>query len=191
MCTLAIHMNTQHYRSESSLVDWWKCLQMETVAVLSVSLSWTSSRNRLATSSVCGECGCVEVHVECGYMWRVWVCGCVEVHVWRDESMHKFPNYTFTFLHAPPPTTPTSLPHPPPPHDSPRASSGHAWNQSMVQQLMREGNLRRRLRKASPMGLKARMTWRFSLHRLTKKLKRDSGVCSASLFSACASGRIA
>ena len=134
-----------------------------------------------------------------------------------DESMHKFdpaPNHTFTYLHALPPTptypphptlppTPTSLPHPtlPPtptslphltlPHNSPRASSGHAWNQSIVQQLMREGNLRRRLRNASPMGLKARMTWRFSLQRLTKKLKSESGVCSASLFSACASGRIA
>ena len=146
-----------------------------------------------------GSCG-VWVYVE---SMGVWVCGgacgeCGYVDVGRDESIHKFPNYTFTFLHAPPPTTPTSfphpptsLPHPPPPHNSPRASSGHAWNQSMVQQLMREGNLRRRLRKASPMGLKARMTWRFSLHRLTKKLKRDSGVCSASLFSACASGRIA
>lgn len=36
-----------------------------------------------------------------------------------------------------------------------RASSGHAWNQSMVQQLMREGNMRRRFLKASPMGLMA------------------------------------
>ena len=29
----------------------------------------------------------------------------------------------------------------------------HTWNQSMVQQLMSEGNIRRRLRNASPMGL--------------------------------------
>ena len=145
----------------------------------------------------CGECGCVHVWSACVEV-HVESVGCV--HVCRDESVHKFsetPNYTNTFLHAPPPTTPTSshtpplLPHPSPPHNSPRASSGHAWNQSMVQQLMREGNLRRRLRKASPMGLKARITWRFSLHRLTKKLKRESGVCSASLFSACANGRIA
>ena len=40
----------------------------------------------------------------------------------------------------------------------PRASSGQAWNQSMVQQLMRDGNWRTRLRNASPMGLKARIT---------------------------------
>ena len=32
------------------------------------------------------------------------------------------------------------------------------WNQSMVQQLTREGNLRRRVRKASPMGLMASTT---------------------------------
>ena len=34
-----------------------------------------------------------------------------------------------------------------------RASSGHSLNQSMVQQLTREGNWRRRARKISPMGL--------------------------------------
>lgn len=32
------------------------------------------------------------------------------------------------------------------------------WNQSMVQQLTREGNIRRRVRKASPMGLMASTT---------------------------------
>ena len=74
---------------------------------------------------------------------------------------------------------------------SPRASSGHAWNQSMVQQLIRDGNFLTRLRKASPIGLKARITWSFSRQRETKKLKRESGVCSVSLFSACANGLIA
>lgn len=39
-----------------------------------------------------------------------------------------------------------------------RASVGQAWNQSMVQQLMREGNMRRRFLKASPIGLIAEMT---------------------------------
>ena len=29
---------------------------------------------------------------------------------------------------------------------------GRTWNQSIVQQLMREGNLRNRVRKASPIG---------------------------------------
>lgn len=36
-----------------------------------------------------------------------------------------------------------------------RASSGHAWNQSMVQQLIREGNILRRFLNASPIGLMA------------------------------------
>ena len=48
----------------------------------------------------------------------------------------------------------------------------------MVQQLMREGNMRRRLRKASPMGLMARTTCRFSFTRSRKKLNMDSGVAS-------------
>ena len=48
----------------------------------------------------------------------------------------------------------------------------------MVQQLMREGNMRRRLRKASPMGLMASTTCRFSFTRSRKKLNMDSGVAS-------------
>lgn len=32
---------------------------------------------------------------------------------------------------------------------------GQDWNQSIVQQLIREGNIRRRFRKASPIGLMA------------------------------------
>lgn len=34
-----------------------------------------------------------------------------------------------------------------------RASAGHSLNQSMVQQLTREGNCLKRARKTSPMGL--------------------------------------
>lgn len=85
-----------------------------------------------------------------------------------------------------------------------KASSGHAygkdnthnvqhmliltWNQSIVQQLIREGNCLRRFLNASPMGLIAKTMCRFSRHRLMKKLNKLSGVNSASLYSACASG---
>jgi hypothetical protein len=55
-----------------------------------------------------------------------------------------------------------------------RPSSGQSWNQSMVQQLMSAGNIRSRSRKASPMGLKARTTWRLALERSMKKAR-----CSA------------
>ncbi len=50
----------------------------------------------------------------------------------------------------------------------PRASSGQAENQSIVQQLMREGNCLILFLKASPMGEKARIRCKFFLHRLTK-----------------------
>ncbi len=58
------------------------------------------------------------------------------------------------------------------------ASCGHAWNQSMVQQLMREGNIRRRFLKASPMGLMARTTCKFACTRSMKKLYMERGVAS-------------
>ena len=48
------------------------------------------------------------------------------------------------------------------------ASSGQALNQSMVVQLMSEGNCRQRARKASPTGLIASTKWRLSRTRLTK-----------------------
>ena len=48
----------------------------------------------------------------------------------------------------------------------------------MVQQLMREGNIRSRLRKESPMGLMARTTWRCSFTLSIKKLYMDRGVAS-------------
>eukprot|EP00964_Phaeocystis_antarctica_P079476 scaffold49524_cov45-Phaeocystis_antarctica.AAC.4 len=49
------------------------------------------------------------------------------------------------------------------------ASSGQRSNQSMVQQLMSEGNMRQRTRKAEPTGDMQRTTCRFSRTRLTKK----------------------
>ncbi len=71
-----------------------------------------------------------------------------------------------------------------------RASSGHAWNQSMVQQLIRDGNWRSRFRNASPIGLKATTMCRFSLQRATKKANRVKGLNSKFLLPAWASGRI-
>ena len=141
-------MNTQHYRSESSLVDWWKCLQMETVAVLSVSLSWTSSRNRLATSSVCGECGYVHVW---RFMWSVGVCGeygCVGVwrcmwrwvHVesvgmWMWVEMKVYISSPTTLLHSymhlPPPHPPPSHSLPPPSHTLPLLTTHQERHQAM------------------------------------------------------------
>mmetsp|Transcript_12343 Transcript_12343/g.37068 ORF Transcript_12343/g.37068 Transcript_12343/m.37068 type:complete len:248 (+) Transcript_12343:24-767(+) len=49
------------------------------------------------------------------------------------------------------------------------ASSGHSVNQSMVQQFTRLGNMRRRLRKASPMGDIVSTMCRFVRQRPTKK----------------------
>ena len=55
------------------------------------------------------------------------------------------------------------------------------WNQSMVQQLTREGNCLNRLRKVSPMGLIASTTWSWSRTRSMNRLKRDNGVPSVCL----------
>ena len=52
------------------------------------------------------------------------------------------------------------------------------WNQSIVQQLMREGNILIRLLKASPMGLIANTTCRLARTRSMKKLYIASGVDS-------------
>lgn len=49
-----------------------------------------------------------------------------------------------------------------------RASFGHAWNQSMVQQLIREGNILRRFLNASPIGLMAVEYNNSWLHLLTR-----------------------
>ena len=56
--------------------------------------------------------------------------------------------------------------------------SCYTWNQSMVQQLMSDGNIRSRLRNASPIGLIANTMWRLALTRSMKKLYMASGVAS-------------
>lgn len=57
----------------------------------------------------------------------------------------------------------------------------HTWNQSMVQQLTRDGNLRSLLRKASPIGLMANTIWSWSRTLWIKKLNKDTGVPSVCL----------
>lgn len=57
------------------------------------------------------------------------------------------------------------------------------WNQSIVQQLIKEGNMRKRLRKASPIGLMASTTCKFDFTRSIKQLYIDNGV--ASIFRPC------
>ena len=59
-----------------------------------------------------------------------------------------------------------------------RQREADTWNQSMVQQLISDGNMRSLLRKASPMGLIASTMCRFCLTRSTKKLYIDRGVTS-------------
>ena len=60
----------------------------------------------------------------------------------------------------------------------------------MVQQLMREGNILSRLRKASPMGLIARTTWRFCRTRSINRLYMARGVDSIFLpYTSKGSGR--
>jgi len=48
------------------------------------------------------------------------------------------------------------------------ASGGHSWNQSIVQQLMSDGNWRRRVRSPSPTGLMQSTMCRLHLTRSTK-----------------------
>lgn len=67
----------------------------------------------------------------------------------------------------------------------------YTWNQSMVQQLIRDGNWRRRFLKASPMGLKATTMCKFCLQRATKKANRAKGLSSKFLLPAWAMGRTA
>jgi hypothetical protein len=57
------------------------------------------------------------------------------------------------------------------------------WNQSMVQQLISEGNILNLFLNASPIGLIAKTTWRFCLTRSMKKLYIARGV--ASIFLPC------
>ena len=64
---------------------------------------------------------------------------------------------------------------------NPPAPSECTWNQSMVQQLMREGNILSRLRKASPMGLIASTMCRLVFTRSMKKLYIARGVPSTFL----------
>lgn len=66
----------------------------------------------------------------------------------------------------------------------------HTWNQSMVQQLISEGNCLRRLRKASPIGLNATTIWRFSLQQFTKNANKAKGLSSSCLLPAWATARI-
>ena len=69
------------------------------------------------------------------------------------------------------------------------------WNQSIVQQLISEGNWRSLFLNASPIGLNAMMMWRFSRTLFTKKANMAKGekssppLPSASIW-ACMAGRI-
>ena len=58
------------------------------------------------------------------------------------------------------------------------ASRGHAVNQSIVQQLTSEGNLRSRVRKASPIGDMHSTTCRLARHCWTKRRHSPAGVMS-------------
>jgi len=71
-------------------------------------------------------------------------------------------------------TASTSIPH----CGRPNVMDDDTWNQSMVQQLMRDGNMRRRLRNASPIGLIAKTTCRLRRTRSVKKLYIANGVAS-------------
>eukprot|EP00962_Isochrysis_galbana_P011307 scaffold3166_cov111-Isochrysis_galbana.AAC.6 len=69
------------------------------------------------------------------------------------------------------------------------ASAGHARNQSMVQQLTSEGNMRSRRRKASPMGDIARHTCKELRHRSMKRANMVVGEPSPSRPCARAASR--
>lgn len=60
-------------------------------------------------------------------------------------------------------------------HRASSASAGQVLNQSIVQQLTSDGNLRSRLRNASPMGLIAKMTCNWLRHRCTNMLNSATG----------------
>ena len=59
-----------------------------------------------------------------------------------------------------------------------RASFGHSWNQSMVQQFTREGNCRSRSRNASPIGDRHSTMCRFFFVWSMKKFHSSAGVSS-------------
>lgn len=65
-----------------------------------------------------------------------------------------------------------------------RASSGHSLNQSIVQQFTREGNIRNRVRKASPNGLMAMTMWRLVRHWSTKYMYNSAKEPSRPAFFA-------
>lgn len=69
-----------------------------------------------------------------------------------------------------------------------RKFSKQTWNQSIVQQLINEGNCLNLLRKASPIGLMHNIMCKLSLHRLTKYVNKARGEKSAFLSCACANG---
>ncbi len=57
------------------------------------------------------------------------------------------------------------------------------WNQSILQQLISDGNFRILFLNASPIGLNAITTCKFSLHLSTKKANNVNGENSAFLSS--------
>ena len=63
-------------------------------------------------------------------------------------------------------------------HNISYTQTDDTWNQSMVQQLMREGNILSLFLKASPIGLMASTTWRFSFTLSINKLYMETGVAS-------------
>ena len=69
-----------------------------------------------------------------------------------------------------------------------RASSGHSANQSIVQQLTREGNMRSRCRNASPTGEKQSTTCKLAWTRLTYWAKIACLVMG--MLAACMMGRM-
>ena len=70
-----------------------------------------------------------------------------------------------------------------------KASLGQAWNQSIVQQFTKEGNILTLVRKASPIGLKHRTIWKFLFTTSTKNWKSWAGEPSSPLLSYFSKGR--
>mmetsp|Transcript_61271 Transcript_61271/g.162164 ORF Transcript_61271/g.162164 Transcript_61271/m.162164 type:complete len:234 (+) Transcript_61271:1740-2441(+) len=70
------------------------------------------------------------------------------------------------------------------------ASLGHAVNQSMVQQLMSEGNLRSRVRKASPIGDMQSTTCRLLRQFIVKSRSKPLGVVSVQPISLALPARV-
>lgn len=167
---------------ESCLAEVWKVLQIGMTCCLSFSLISRDSSKELATRSRASSGHGCQGRERGGIGRRI------QVNLWQTDWNIDTYSILFLVLLMPNAVLHYIL------YETEIAPSWWwfiTWNQSMVQQLISDGNWRRRFLKASPMGLKATIICKFSLQRATKNANRVSGLSSKFLLPAWAMGRTA